>query len=103
MFLLVGVIDGRYFVGLQRREPFDRFLLRGMLVLTLSGEAAALATLALSGDEVLLRGLVLLAIGCTGMLLWIYAVVGPARPTMPTDTLAMAERVRRAVEDAEPR
>jgi peptidoglycan/LPS O-acetylase OafA/YrhL len=99
VLLLVGVIEGRYFNRVNRREPFDRFVLKGMLLVLFAGEVAALASLAHDGDQVLLRGLVLLAIACAGLVLWIYAVAGPARPSRTPDTLAMAERVRRAVTD----
>jgi hypothetical protein len=78
ILLLAVVVEGRYFRGLDHRESFDRFLLRGLLYMPVVGEAAALVCVAQGHDSELLRGTVLLALGVTIMLLLLYASYGPA-------------------------
>jgi hypothetical protein len=78
VLLLAVVVEGRYFRGLDHRESFDRFLLRGLLYMPVLGEAAALVCVAQGHDSELLRGTVLFALGVTVMLLLLYASYGPA-------------------------
>lgn len=100
VLLLVAVVEGRYFRHLDSRESFDRFFLKGLLFIPMLGEATALACLALGHDDLLLRGVTLLALVATGTLLFSYASLGPLNDTAlrSATTLQMAERVKRASE-----
>lgn len=93
VFVLVAVVEGRYFTRLGGRDPLDRFFLRGMLALVLAGEAAALAALALTDDHLLLRGLVVNALGWSTLLVCLYAARGPAR-SGPALLGELADRVQ---------
>lgn len=98
ILLLAVVVEGRYFRGLDHRESFDRFLLRGLLYMPVLGEAAALVCVAQGHDSELLRGTVLFALGVTVMLLLLYASYGPATDhSMKASAVAAGvERVRAA-------
>jgi hypothetical protein len=94
ILLLAVVVEGRYFRGLDRRESFERFLLRGLLYMPMLGEAAALVCVAQGRDSELLRGTVLFALGVTVMLMLLYASYGPA-----TDHAIKASAVAAGVEE----
>jgi hypothetical protein len=93
ILLLAVVVEGRYFRSLDRREPFDRFFLKGLLYMPVLGEAAALVCVAQGHDSELLRGTVLFAFGVTVMLLLLYAAYGPA-----TDRAIKASAIAAGVE-----
>lgn len=98
VLLLVAVVEGRYFRHLDRRESFDRFFLKGLLLTPIIGETAALVCVALGHDNLALRGFTLLAFVATGTLLFAYATVGPLNdPALrSTTTQQMAKEVKRA-------
>jgi hypothetical protein len=98
VLLLAVVVEGRYFRGLERRQSFDRFLLKGLLYVPLLGEAAALACVAEGHDTALMRGVVLFALGLTVILLIVYASDGPAtgRSMETSAMLAAVEQVKTA-------
>lgn len=103
VLLLAVVVEGRYFRRLDRREPFDRFLLRGLLYMPVVGEAAALICVAQGHDSELLRGTVLFALGVTIMLLLLYASYGPAtdRSIRAAVVMAGVEQVKAANRDSD--
>jgi hypothetical protein len=105
ILLLAVVVEGRYFRGLNRRESFDRFLLRGLLYMPVLGEAAALICVAQGHDSELLRGTVLFALGVTFILLLIYASDGPAtnRSLKASVVAAGVERVKTANKNSDAR
>jgi hypothetical protein len=102
ILLLAVVVEGRYFRGLDRRESFDRFLLRGLLYMPMLGEAAALVCVAQGRDSELLRGTALFALGVTVMLLLLYASYGPAtdRAMKASAVATGVERVKAANENS---
>lgn len=78
VLMLAVVVEGRYFRNIGHREPLDRFLLRGLLLLPALGELSALIVLAEGHDTLWLRGSCLLALGTAVLMLFVYAVDGPA-------------------------
>jgi hypothetical protein len=97
VFALLAVVEGQYFAGADEREPFDRFFLKGVLLLPIIAELAALAAPLMHRDHVLVRGVVIVGTATAIFLLWMYATIGPARQR-PPGLLTQAERVRRVVE-----
>jgi peptidoglycan/LPS O-acetylase OafA/YrhL len=90
VLLLVGAVNGRYFQGLNAKEPFDRFFLRGFWVGAVIGEVAALVVIARGHDSILLRGCVIYGLLLCGIIATVYALEGPARthprrPNPPVD------------------
>jgi hypothetical protein len=96
VFMVVAVIEGRYFHQLERRPKFERFFLGGFLLLPLAAEIVAIAELAIAHDPLFLRALVLVGGGCALLLVWVYATLGPTRGVNAT-TLMQAENVQRTV------
>src|ERR1700750_175017 len=76
IFLLVAIVEGRYFAGLGWRTPGDRVVMRGTLALVLAGEVAALVAVAGGADQVIVPGLVVNSLGWSALLLWLYASRG---------------------------
>jgi hypothetical protein len=105
ILLLAVVVEGRYFRGLDHRESFDRFLLRGLLYMPVLGEGAALICVAQGHDSELLRGAVLFALGVTIMLLLLYASYGPAtdRSIRAAVVTAGVEQVKAANQSSDDR
>jgi hypothetical protein len=93
VLLLVVVVEGRYFRGLEQREPLDRFVLRGFLFVPLLGEVAALGCVAVGHDSLWLRGASILGLGVVVLMLVVYASDGPAR-SRSTRGAAVATAVR---------
>lgn len=86
VLLLVGAVNGRYFQGLDAKEPFARFFLRGFWIGGVVGEVAALVVVARGHDSILLRGCVIYGLLLCGMIATVYALDGPARPHAPPPT-----------------
>jgi hypothetical protein len=80
VLLLVGAVNGRYFQGLDAKEPFARFFLRGFWIGGVVGEVAALVVVARGHDSILLRGCVIYGLLLCGMIATVYALDGPACP-----------------------
>jgi hypothetical protein len=93
VLLLVGAVNGRYFQGLDAKEPFARFFLRGFWIGGMVGEVAALVVVARGHDSILLRGCVIYGLLLCGMIATVYALDGPARPhaPLPTRSAGVAE------------
>ena len=103
IFMLVAIVEGRYFAALGSLTPRGRVFMRGTLALILAGEAAALIAVAGAGDHVVLRGLVVNGLGWSALLLWIYASRGPARMSSTRiDELAEHVRVLSEHDEASP-
>jgi len=86
VLLLVGAVNGRYFQGLDAKESFARFFLRGFWIGGVIGEVAALVVVARGHDSILLRGCVIYGLLLCGIIATVYALDGPARPhTHPPD------------------
>ena len=93
IFMLVAIVEGRYFAAPGSRTPGDRVFMRGTLAILLAGEAATLVAVAGAGDHVVLRGLVVNSLGWSALLLWLYASRGPAQISA-TRIVDLAEHVR---------
>jgi hypothetical protein len=98
VLLLVAVVHAGYFQESKQTDRSDRHIARWMLSMPLGGEIAALICVARGNDTALLRALVLIALGAVGLLLWFYALYGPARTQLQTgqDLLAAADKIRAA-------
>jgi hypothetical protein len=90
--LLTVLVQARYLIGLDQRNPFDRFLLHGFVYLPLLGEAAALNALTHGTDSPVIRGTVLVALGVTAGLLMLCVSDGPAPPSSTRSTTEAAPR-----------
>jgi peptidoglycan/LPS O-acetylase OafA/YrhL len=93
VLLLVGAVNGRYFQGLNAKEPFDRFFLRGFWVGGVVGEVAALVVVARGHDSIVLRGCVIYGLLLCGIIATVYALEGPARahPRPPGPPVGVAD------------
>jgi hypothetical protein len=93
VLLLVGAVNGRYFQGLDAKEPFARFFLRGFWIGGVVGEVAALVVVARGHDSILLRGCVIYGLLLCGMIATVYALDGPARrhPYPPSPPVGVVE------------
>jgi hypothetical protein len=80
VLLLVGAVNGGYFQGLDAKEPFASFFLRGFWIGGVVGEVAALVVVARGHDSILLRGCVIYGLLLCGTIATVYALDGPARP-----------------------
>ena len=77
VFLLVTVVEARFFQERPHMDGFDQRVRRTLLLLVLTGEAIALFVLARGDDTMALRGSVLVALLIVGALFVTYAFDGP--------------------------
>lgn len=86
VLMLVAAVEGRYFRERKGDPPLDRFIQRGFWYAGLIGIGASLAVIAQGGDSVLLRGAVIYSLALIGVLVTVYAIHGPAREPVGTDS-----------------
>jgi len=77
IFLLVAVVEGRFFVERPARSPFSAFMVQWFLVMPVFAEGAALAAIARGSDSDIVRGAVLTGMLLSVSLFFAFALDGP--------------------------
>lgn len=79
VLILVAAVEGRYFREQSDDDPTDRFIVRVLWFGGLIGLGTALWVVAEGHDTLILRGIVFCSLILLGMLVSVFALIGPAK------------------------